>query len=69
VDPRASLDMVVRRKGPCPCQELNLSHEAYNLVTILTVLLVYKTTVFSKFISSVIWREVLGSNPRTNSPG
>jgi hypothetical protein len=38
VDPGVGVDMVVKRKIPCLCQELNLSLSACSLVTVLTVL-------------------------------
>jgi hypothetical protein len=36
VSPRDSLDMVVKRKIPGPCQESNPSHSVCSIVTILT---------------------------------
>jgi hypothetical protein len=38
LDPRASLDVVAKRKVPSPSQELNPDHPACSLVAILTEL-------------------------------
>jgi hypothetical protein len=38
VGTRTGLDMVVKKKNPCPCQESNPGHPAHSLVTILAEL-------------------------------
>jgi len=36
--PRASLDVVAKRKEPCPCQVSNPGHPVHSLVTVLNEL-------------------------------
>jgi hypothetical protein len=59
VGPRTSLEVVVKRKNPWPCQESNTSHPAHSLVTILMELLgpnIYISTLHNH--SSIIHKSV-----------
>jgi hypothetical protein len=49
--PRASLDVVVRRKIPSPCQEIHLSQPAHSTVTVLTELQTPKKVIHIKELS------------------
>jgi hypothetical protein len=69
VGPRASVDMVVKRKkNPFPCQELN-SQPTHRLVTIWTKLLWLKKKIKPEHINGRTWdhKSQASEKKRTNS--
>jgi len=61
VGPRASVNTMAKRKIPCPCQKLNSSHPAHDLVTILRATLAHILQVMNTVKLSFIWAATVGN--------